>query len=293
MGATAKPSSKAAHVGVDVGATLAKIASRSPGGGRAEFRLLPAHDLPTIAEEVFAISPATVGLTGAGAAPLSEKISARSDRTPQRFDEFEAWGGGARQLLEQSEVEVPGSYLLVSLGTGTSMLHVQGNDVQRVAGTALGGGTVVGLASALIGETDFGELCRLAQAGIEQRGEVDLLVGDIYREGEIALPAGLNASSFAKLARTAAEGSPVSQPVSREAIAAACMSLVGENVAWIAGWRASSLGSEAIVFAGSTLRNNPVLEAVLVGVAAGTGRRGHVLRAGEFAGALGALELAA
>jgi len=279
-----------AHVGVDVGATLAKIARRVPDTERADFQLLPAHDLPAIAETVARLAPATLGLTGAGAGPLSDQLRTRSVGTPRRFDEFEAWGGGARRLLARSHPELPDSYLLVSLGTGTSMLHVEGPRIERVAGTALGGGTVVGLAAGMIGPTDFTELCRLARHGIERRDQVDLMVGDIYRPGEIALPAGLNAASFAKLARP---GEPDAPPASREAVAAACMALVGENVGWIAGWRASSLGTETIVFAGSTLRDNPVLEAVLLAVAAGAGRRGHVLREGEFAGALGALELAA
>ncbi len=49
---------------------------------------------------------------------------------------------------------------------------------------------------------------------------------------------------------------------------------------------------QRIIFAGSTLRGNPVLAEVLVGVTAMLGRPSTVLEDGEFCGAVGALELA-
>ena len=51
-------------------------------------------------------------------------------------------------------------------------------------------------------------------------------------------------------------------------------------------------GVKRIVFGGSTLRGNPALTEILMLLCAGFGREPLLLESGEFAGALGALELA-
>jgi len=153
-----------------------------------------------------------------------------------------------------------------------------------VGGTALGGGTVVGLGSALLGTGDFTQLCSLAREG--RRSRVDLRVSDIYRAGEIPLVGDITAASFGKLAR----GGP--ERPGREDLAAAIMGLVGENVALVCAGLAAGSQVRRIVFAGSTLRDNPVLAELLLGVSRQLGRDASVLADGEFAGALGGLELA-
>jgi type II pantothenate kinase len=94
-------------------------------------------------------------------------------------------GAGASALLAQSKVDPVQRYLLVSVGTGTSILLVDGGVVTRVGGTALGGGTLLGLAAGLLGTSDFDEIAALAQRG--SRRNIDLLVSDIYPAGGIAL----------------------------------------------------------------------------------------------------------
>ena len=61
------------------------------------------------------------------------------------LDEFDAWRAGAIRLLERQGEKPPERDLLVSLGTGTSMLLVEPGRANRVGGTALGGGTLLGL----------------------------------------------------------------------------------------------------------------------------------------------------
>ena len=56
-----------------------------------------------------------------------------------------------------------------------------------------------GSAAALFGERDFDAIAALAQRGDRRR--VDLLVSDIYPDGDFLLPGDVNAASFAKLAR--------------------------------------------------------------------------------------------
>lgn len=278
-------------MGVDVGATLAKLAVRGADGS-LDFSFLPASDLPTVARRIEDRVPGRIGLTGCGATALEARLGAPCFR----FLEFEAWGRGSRHLLEAQGFDPGEPYLLVSLGTGTSILLVEGDAISRVGGTALGGGTVLGLGAALTGLEDHDAICRLAQDG--ERRHVDLRVGDIYQENEIPLPAETTAASFGKVLHRApgASGSKNLGPgraPGHEDLAAAVMGLVGENVALICAGLGRASGIKRLVYGGGALHDNPVLVSILLGVSAGMGAEPVLLENGNFAGALGVLEAAA
>ena len=164
---------------------------------------------------------------------------------------------------------------------------VDGLSVTRVGGTALGGGTVVGLGSLLTSLPSFSRIAELAAKG--QRRNVDLLVSDIYRAGEIPLAGDLTAASFGKLMRSSAPGTPPAP----EDLAHALMGLVGENIALLCGGLAAAAQVSRILFGGSTLCANPALVDVLREITRAIGREPIFLAHGEHAGALGALLLAA
>jgi type II pantothenate kinase len=266
-------------VGVDVGATLAKIALRTPGRG-VEFRLEPADALGAVADLVAAARPRRVGITGGGASELARRIDAES----VAVNEFAAWGAGAKALLEDAGGAPAERFLLVSVGTGTSVMLADGMAVQRIGGTALGGGTLIGLGALLLGTRCFGELVELAEKGDRRR--VDLLVSDIYRPGEIPLAGDLTAANFGK-----AGGGSTSEPA-RADVAHALMGLVAENVALICAGLGAALQVRTVVFGGSTLRENRPLVEILGQITGFTGTHPTFLHDGEFAGALGALLLA-
>ena len=70
-------------------------------------------------------------------------------------------------------------YLLVNIGSGVSMVRVDGEGRhQRVSGTNIGGGTFWGLCRLLTGLTNFDEILALSSQG--DNSAVDMLVGDIY-----------------------------------------------------------------------------------------------------------------
>jgi type II pantothenate kinase len=274
-----------------VGATLAKLAVREPSG-TLRYAFLPAHALDDLSRQLRDLSPRGIGLTGCGASELEPHL----DETPHRLVEFEAWARGSRELLRAQQVDDTAPYLLVSLGTGTSVLQIEGEGVTRLGGTALGGGTVLGLGVALTGCTDYAELCTLARSG--QRGNVDLLIGDIYEPGEIALPSAATAAAFGNLARrhsrAARDESRQETPDARpEDLAAAVMGLVGENVALLTAGLAGGSGVRRVVFGGATLPGNEPLQAVLMGVTAAMGLEPLMLEEAGYAGALGALGYAA
>ena len=93
-------------------------------------------------------------------------------------------------------------YLLVNIGSGVSMIKVNGpSNFQRIGGTSLGGGTLWGLLSLLTGARTFDQMLAMADKG--DNNTVDLLVGDIYGEGmgyeKIGLSEKTIASTFGKV----------------------------------------------------------------------------------------------
>ena len=80
--------------------------------------------------------------------------------------------------------------------------------VQKLVGglcplSALGGGTLVGLASRLCDCSDFEELCRMAERG--ERRRADLVLADIYPGEDSPLPGDVTAASLEKLGRRPAD----------------------------------------------------------------------------------------
>jgi len=70
-------------------------------------------------------------------------------------------------------------YIIVNIGSGVSILLVRSeNEVQRIGGSSIGGGTFTGLCSLLTGCNSFAEAIDLAEQG--DNTKVDKLVKDIY-----------------------------------------------------------------------------------------------------------------
>jgi len=272
-----------AIAGIDAGATLTKLVLPGADGAHRLETVSSQRDEAVLAA-LAAHDVARVGLTGGGAARLAAQLDGAVlalDRAVVEVDEFEAWHRGVGHLLP----EAPERYLLVSIGTGTSMLLVEGASVRRIAGTPLGGGTVLGLGQALAGTADFERLCALAARG--DRSRVDVSVAEVYAGGDAPLATDVMASSFARLA----EG-PHRRDAGPADRAHAIMAMVGENVALLAGSLSLWLGVEDLVFGGSTLQGNRALAEALGDYLARFGRRHVVLTDGAFAGALGARRIA-
>jgi type II pantothenate kinase len=267
-----------ATVGIDAGASLLKLAIEHPSGD-LELETFALAEREALVHSVLASGPAVVGLTGGGAAPIQELLSPPSTA----LNEFSAWAAGAARLLDRAGEDAPERYLLVSLGTGTSVQLIDGDSAQRVAGTALGGGTVLGLGRLLTRARTFDELCGLAASG--SRRAVDLLLSDVYEGGEVPLADHLTASSFGRLAREPdVELAPAD-------IAAGLFHLVGENVGLIIGQAAAASGVRRVAIGGSSLVGNTLLATTVCGVLSAYGCDASILTDGEYTGALGAIEL--
>ena len=268
------------EIGLDLGATLAKGVSVEEGEPLALFAefVAPVEDGAAL-DRFLASGPVRrVTATGGGA----RRLRGRSGLPVAQVDEFLAWGAGERALLPGAGFVPTDPHLLVSVGTGTSILLVErGAGVSRVGGAALGGGTLRGLARLLIGELGHEELAALAAKG--SRLGTDLLVSEIYGAGEIALDGDLTAANFGR----AASREPAD-------LALALTRLVGENVGLLAGAVARAVsrgGALDVLYAGSTLRHHEPLREVLAFSTRLAGAQPRFLPHGEFGGALGALAL--
>lgn len=92
-------------------------------------------------------------------------------------DEFVANAASAHYLCDKPE------YLVASLGTGTSFVHVTPEGSTHIGGSALGGGTVLGLFQQLVTGGGWAQLRALAARGTLD--SVDLTVADV---SDVALP---------------------------------------------------------------------------------------------------------
>jgi len=152
--------------------------------------------------------------------------------------EVEAIGHGGRALAELAE-EKP--VLVVSAGSGTAVVEGHDNRYTHVTGTGVGGGTLLGLSRLLLHTTDHHEIDALAQRG-DPNG-ADLSLGDVVNGPIGQLPAEATAVNFGRLARH-------NLAVSREDLAAALVTLVGQVIAIVAINAARARQIERIVVTG-------------------------------------------
>lgn len=251
-----------------------KLALRT--GDALELRILPSTAIEQAAREIEAFCPQRLGLTGTGAGALAALME--MDTAPGV--EFDAWRAGAALLLaEQGEAPIERD-LLVSLGTGTSLLLVEPETTTRVGGTALGGGTLGALGSAL-GVADEPAVL-VARAAEGERRNVDLTLADVDPSGALSLSSDFTAAFLEKLSRP---GRPAPADVAH-----ALIGMVAETVGTLASAVAAVVQARRIIYGGGTLRDNAPLREIL---AEYTFAGGHVfLEDGAFTGAIGAIELA-
>ena len=147
-------------------------------------------------------------------------------------------------------------YLLVTIGSGVSVLKVDAEDkFTRIGGTATGGGTFWGLGKLLTGARDFDELLSLAEQGDHRK--VDMLVKDIYGADYTALglPADLIASSFGNIIKL---GQNQERQFTEADIARSLLYIISNDIGQISCLYAMLHKVKRIYFGGFFLRHRPV-----------------------------------
>jgi len=146
-------------------------------------------------------------------------------------------------------------YLLVNIGSGVSILRVDGeNNFRRVSGTNVGGGTFWGLCRLLTGVRSFDEMLALSERG--DNSKVDMLVGDIYGGidySNVGLSAQTIASSFGKVAMDDLDLGNIG----KEDMALSLLRMISYNIGHLGVLNAMSEGVERIFFGGFFIRGHP------------------------------------
>ncbi len=107
-----------------------------------------------------------------------------------KTNEFVADGLGARFESGLSKA------IVVSMGTGTSFVQCDGDDIRHIGGMGVGGGTVQGLPRVMLNTSDPKQISSLALRGDIRN--INLFIGDISLRPLPGLPMNATASLFSK-----------------------------------------------------------------------------------------------
>lgn len=152
-------------------------------------------------------------------------------------EEFNAIGLGGKFLSNLDNA------IVVSMGTGTAIVHINGKKSNYLGGTGMGGGTLIGLSKLLINVESIEHISSLAQDG--DISNIDLRIADITKKDIIpTLPGYTTASNFGR----------VSDVASNSDIALGTINLVFETIAMVAIFAARSKNIKDIVLTGNLTR---------------------------------------
>ena len=231
-------------LGIDVGGSTTKIIGFRETDGRLywiEPRVIMADDPLTatygafgkfIDENALSLSDIDkVMITGVGSSHLKHSLYGLDC---QRVEEFECIGRGGLYLSGLDDA------LIVSMGTGTAMVHAGCGGMEYLGGTGVGGGTLVGLSKLLIGADSIADIEKHAMEG--NLDKVDLRIKDLVRGDALSeLSRDLTASNFANLSSLA----------TKDDIALGVLNLVFETVGMVSIFAARWAGVKDIVLTGN------------------------------------------
>ncbi|KAK4765647.1 hypothetical protein SAY86_026737 [Trapa natans] len=209
--------------------------------------------------------------TGGGAFKFADLFNEKLGVSLEKEEEMQCLVAGANFLLKTVQQEAftyaDGQkefmqidhndlfpYLLVNIGSGVSMIKVDGDGkFERVSGTSVGGGTFLGLGRLLTKCKSFDELLELSHQGNNR--VIDMLVGDIYGGqdySKIGLASTAIASSFGKAISEDRE----LEEYKPEDITRSLLRMISNNVGQISYLNALRYGLKRIFFGGFFIRGH-------------------------------------
>ena len=232
-------------IGIDIGGSTTKIVGFAPRDGGFELlepMIIKANDPVTstygafgkfLDENGLAISDISkIMMTGVGASHVKNNLYGLDCR---RVAEFDCIGRGGIYLSGISEG------LVVSMGTGTAMVHaMKDGSMNYLGGTGVGGGTLMGLSKLILNAENVQHIEKYADAG--SLDNIDLCIRDLTPTDSVSQLAGdLTASNFGKLSDIASKGD----------VALGIMNLVFETVGMVSIFAARSVGARDIILTGN------------------------------------------
>ena len=188
-------------LGIDVGGSTTKIVGQKDGECFGMLQVKAADQVTSMYGAIGNLlskhgfipnDVSSIYLTGVGASFINEQIYGIKTH---KVNEFTAIGHGALNMTGLTEA------LVVSMGTGTAFVRATANEITHLGGSGVGGGTIIGLASQMVGKSDVDAVITLANEGNLEN--VDLFVSDILCNEVHSLPSDLTAANFGKIKSTA------------------------------------------------------------------------------------------
>lgn len=127
-------------------------------------------------------------ITGVGSAYVEQPLYGIPT---YKVNEFTCNGLGGQYFTGLNDL------IVVSMGTGTSLVQVNGDKIVHTGGIGIGGGTILGLSSLLLKTQDIAQIMALASRG--DLSNIDLQIQDISKTPLPGLPLSATASNFGKV----------------------------------------------------------------------------------------------
>ena len=235
-------------IGIDVGGSTTKIVGFRVIDGRRELidpQLVKANDPITATYGAFGKFTDENGInisdiekvlmTGVGSSYVKRDLyGIECVRVP----EFDCIGRGGIYLSGLDNA------LVVSMGTGTALVHAKREgQMKYLGGTGVGGGTLLGLSKLLVGASDIGHISEFVREG--ELGNVDLRIKDMTASGtQPVINADMTAANFGN----------VSDVATKSDVAKGISNLVYETVGMVSIFASRSVGVKDIVLTGNLTR---------------------------------------
>ncbi|MHA2287906.1 MAG: hypothetical protein ACXABG_03880 [Promethearchaeota archaeon] len=276
-------------LGIDIGQSLTKISYLEEND--LILKMFPTSSDFSDVNEFIESKKKTlkkINFTGGKAFFLYNKHSA--ELKTNLINEFEANIGGIDFLYENKKSRAIPPSIVVTLGTGTSIL-LKTEDIQHLGGSAAGGGFFMGLVALLFPELkgNFSEAISCASKG--NRYNVDLKVSDIYDIEDTRVNKLFREFTAAALGKIN-ENSNIDS-ATKEDVIASLIGIIGENLGTIATLMAENHKLNLIIYCGGFLIGNKPLKQILSLLSKIKGIKPIFLDNSVFAGAIGALKFRA
>ena len=226
-------------IGIDIGGSTTKIVGMDGGSMISPIRVRADDPVTSaygafgkfLAENKMSIDQiGRVMFTGVGSSFIQ---SGMYGIPSQKVDEFQAVGLGGRYISGCDRA------IIVSMGTGTAFVQVQGAEISHLGGTGVGGGTLLGLCNRMLGVRSISHIVHLAEEG--NLSNVDLTIGDISGQAISNMAKETTASNFGK----------VSDLATHEDLALGVSNMVFQTVGTLAAFAARGCQITDVVLTGN------------------------------------------
>lgn len=184
-------------VGLDVGGSITKIIGFDRGELLKEARVRASDPIASAygalgkfltLNDLQIDQIESIHVTGVGASYLDGQLL---ERETLLVPEFDAVGLGGLYAAGVDRA------IVVSMGTGTSLVYADREGIRHIIGSGVGGGTLLGLGQVILNVRGFDSVGEMARRGDLRR--IDLTVGDISRYEIPGLSDDTTASNFGKV----------------------------------------------------------------------------------------------